>query len=870
MLGTLTRREIRAHPLRTFLTSLGIVVGVAFITGILVLTATLQDQFGELFADRNANADVGITGITTFSEVYQGESDRPVPVSLLEEVANFDGVAAAEGIFGGQAAIVDANGNDVKNGSAPRVGISWPKTTSLSSFTLVAGRPPADGSEVAMDITTAENHGYSIGDDVIVITPSGLGHYELSGIVTFGVENRLLGASLIAFEYDTAATKFVGEDEEPTFQGIDVEAEPGVDPQRLADELDEILPEGFEATTSAEVAQRDADGALASLEFFRILLYIFAAIALVVSAFIINVTFSILVAQRTRDLALLRTLGMTNREVRTMVLGEAFFVGLAASIVGILAGIGLAELFRWVFNALGSELPQGNLVIQPVSIGIGLAVGVLMTIGASWWPAKRAGRVPPMAAFTGVAVGGDGHRRRTLIGAATMIIGIAVVWYSLNGNLRGDGGVRTGFSADVALMGAGALAVLIGATLLGPWLAGPITALVGAPFARFAGVTGQMARTSSQRDVHRTASTASALMIGVAVITAMVIILASIRTSTLGAIDDTISADLVVASTTRAGFTPEIGRLLGGERGEPMPSTLQGVSRVQAGQFRVDDDIHFLFAMNPRTGADMVRIDMVEGSISNLSNGALPVVLVHQSLAEQLGWNMGDIVEVEFAVAGFKDVKIGGIYENGSLFGTQSIDLVLDLSTYDRFFAYNQDIQVFLKLKPDVTESQARRQIDPILAPYPQVELLDVAEFKDSQTSVLFQILGFMGVIVLFTIAIAALGIVNTLFLSVFQRTREFGLLRVVGMEYRQVRHMVTWEAVMISSYGVLIGSILGTGLAWAVVRLLSDQGLRSFDIPAIFVVVLFALAWVVGVLAGSLPARRAAKVDMLAAVTTD
>lgn len=870
MLFTLTRREVRAHPLRTVLTSLGIVVGVSFITGILVLTSTLQNQFGALFADRNANADVGITGITEFSEVYAGESKKPVPVELLSEVENFPGVVAAEGVYGGQAGIVDEDGNRVENARAPRVGLSWPKNTSLSSIVLVDGRPPRDGTEVAMDVTTAENHGYEVGDDVIVITTSGRETYTLSGVLSFGVDNRLLGATLIAFEYDTAATKFVEKGEAPKFEGIDVEAAEGVDPQKLAADLDEILPEGFEATTSAEVAERDADGALASLEFFQILLYIFAVIALVVSAFIINVTFSILVAQRTKALALLRTLGMTNRDVRWMVLGEALFVGIAASIVGILVGIALAQVFRWLFNVLGSELPGGSLVIEPLAVVAGLLVGVIMTVGASWWPAKRAGSVPPMAAFTGVAHSHGNFRRRMAVGAAMTASGILIVLYSLFGTLPGSDGVRTGFSLDVAVMGVGAFAVLIGTTMLGPALAGPITAVVGWPFARFAKVTGQMARTSSQRDVHRTASTASALMIGVAVITAMVIILGSIRTSTLGAIEDTITADLVVASTSRAGFTPEIGRLLGGELDDPMPSTLEGVSRVQAGQFRVDDGIHFLFALNPGSGAEMVRIDMIGGAVSNINDADIPVVLVHDDLAIAQGWKVGNTVELEFAEAGFAKVKIGGIYENGALFGTQSIDVVLDLDTYDRFFNYALDVEVFLKLKPGATEAEARQQIEPLIKPYGVAELLNIAEFKDSQTSVLFQILGFMAVIVVFTIVIAALGIINTLFLSVFQRTREFGLLRVVGMEYKQVRQMVTWEAVMISSYGVVVGAFLGTGLAWAIVKLLSDQGLRSFDIPQTFVVFLFLLAWIVGVLAGSLPARRAARADMLSAVTTD
>ncbi len=838
-----TIKGLLAHRLRLALTGPAIILGVTFITGTLVLTDTLHNTFTSLFGNVYQHVDFEVRGKAVFSQSNGSGGARPeISEALLPTVRSVPGVEEAQGTVGGYAQFIAPDGKAVTTSGAPTIGTSYNPSPQMASLHIVQGREPATPTEVEMDEGTAQKYHFRVGERVRILLPGSVQTFTLTGIVRFGTANNLAGATIAAFTLPTAQSLF---NEVGKLDAIDVLASPGADKTTVQHAIAARLPRGVEVVTGQTVANEQVnDINQAFLGFFSTSLLVFAFIALFVGGFTIFNTFSIIVGQRTRELAMLRMVGASRSQIFRSVLGEAAAVGLVASLLGlglgVLGAIGLEKLL----SGFGFTLPAGALAFEVRTVVVALVVGVGVTVISAISPARRAVRIPPIAAITEQSSDvSESSRRRIAVGSVGTIAGIGLLALGLA-------------VPAIQLVGLGAVGIFVGAGMLAPLVARPLSSAIGRPVARALGIAGRLGRENSMRSPRRTAQTAAALMVGLGLVSTMAVFGASLSRSATSSIDQAISANYVITSSSRGNFSAAVG---------PAAAQVPGakaVSTVYAGAFQFKDSVSQLTAVSADHLSDTVILRLSSGRGSPaLAAGDL---LIDTTTANADNLKVGSVVPVKFATIGSTTARIGGIYEPNNVIGHYLAGEHYFLTHFDQPLPV-ATLVTTTSGSPDITAALNRG-----LSAYPGLKIQTRAQFIQSQQAQVNQLLGLVYALLALAVVIALIGIVNTLMLSVFERTHEIGLLRAVGMRRRQVRAMIRAESLILAIFGALIGIVLGTGLGVALSASLKKQGITDVVVPYTSLVVFLVLAALLGLVAASWPARRAANLDVLAAVAVE
>ncbi len=841
----LTIKSIFAHKIRFLLTTVAVVAGVAFVVGSFTLTDSVRKQFNQLFTDINANIDLTVRAQEKFDVGAFGNT-APVDANLLPQIQQTPGVAAAEGTAGGFPAIViDPKGEAVLPVGGPPLGINWSQEPSLSQTILKEGAGPEADDQVAFDSRLFDKSGYAIGDTVTVQTPLGNKQYTLVGRFNFGEANSLAGAYLVAFTTTEAQTQFnlVGK-----YQQIPVKVAEGADKATVQQAIASELPAGVEVVPTEQVVKESQDNLSGIINTFGTVLLAFAGISLFVAAFLIFNVFLIVVGQRVRELALLRAVGATGGQVAGSVLLEGVAVGLVASVIGYFGGIVVALLLNFVLNSAGFGSGNTQLVLSPKSVLVAFAVGVGTTVLASILPARLATRIPPVAAMReGFRLSLGSTKFLGTIGGIMVVVGGAAIAWALLAS-------PDTLPLFVAL-GTGALVVFVGTALLSAALAGPIARALGLPFRAIYKTTGEMARQNAAREPSRTAFTAAALMIGLALVSMTLVVGSSLRTSFVKTLGTSISADWFVRTDSFFGFTPDVAAQL---KQSPEFSAVTG---VQQGQMQVGGSTKQFSAVDFPVIDDLLQIEITDGSVSS-DRG----LLVKREVAEEQGFKVGDTVTVVFQNTGPVPLTVLALYDNSSVLG----NWVIDENTYNDNFIDHTDVLVAAKSAPGVSSADARVALEEITSPYPQLKVEDKAEFKQSREDQLNQLLVVILVFLILAIVIAGIGILITLALSVFERTRELGLLRAVGMQRPQLRRMIRIEAVIVAVFGALLGVVVGVAFGVALAIAIPNDVISTVDVPWILLFFMIVIAGLLGVVAAVYPAWRAGRLKVLDAIGSE
>jgi putative ABC transport system permease protein len=839
------------------LTALAVVLGVSFIAGTLVLTATIQKTFDDLFADINRGTDAAVRSASVIKGNFGNDQRANVPGSLVAVVEKTPSVEAAVGNIQPYAQAIDNHGKAIGGNGPPTFGLGWDPNPKLNQFHLVSGHAPAINNQIVVDKGTADKGGFHVGEAVTILTTKTPQKYQLAGIAKFGTVDSLAGASIILF---TPAQAQVVADVHNEFSQISVVAKPGVSQTQVAQDIQHTLltddpghASQYQVITGKALTKENQDAVHNALGFISTALLVFAFVALIVGMFIIYNTFSIVVAQRMREMALLRAIGASKRQVLASVIGESVVVGILASAVGVVAGVGLSIGLKAVMNAVGFQIPGSGVVLRPNAIVIGLLVGTIVTIVSAVVPARQAARVPPIAAMRALALERPINRFRRLgIGGLILALGILSLFFGLFG------------SSGISLVGIGALLMLVGVFVVSPLFARQLARIIGRPLTALRGVVGNLARENAARNPRRTATTGAAVMIAVSLVGFITIFASSANASIGSAIDQQLKTDYIV--TLKGGGGPGGGGIspVLAQRIAALPE-IEASSAIRLGSAEVNGSQTFLAAADTAQISRLYDFGGVSGSVSDVG---LNAIAVSSRKADSKHLKIGDLLPTRFVQTGTVPLRVAFIYKNNTLAG----DYIISLATFEKNFAAQRqlDAQIFAKLKPGVSVAKGRAAIAPLVAPYPNAELQDNAQYKADQKKQVNQVLVLVYVLLFLAVIIAFIGIVNTMTLSIYERTKEIGLLRAVGSSRRQVRSMVRWEAVIIALFGTLLGIAMAVFFGWAVVDSLHDQGFTKFSAAPgslIFIVVVTGIATL---LWASLPARRAARLDVLRAIDQD
>jgi putative ABC transport system permease protein len=838
----ITFKSIFAHKIRFLLTTIAVIAGVSFVVGSFTLTDSVRAQFDQLFSDLNANTDLTVRSQEKFDVGAFGDT-APVPESLLPEIKAVDGVSSAQGsVQGIPALVINAEGKAVSPLAGPPLGVNWGDDPELSQLILKGGARPEADDEVAFDQRLFDEAKYNIGDTVTVQTAQGSQSYKLVGEFSFGENNALAGAFLVAFTTPELQRQF---NLEGQFNQIQIAVADDADVETVRQEITSILPNGVEVVSTEQVVDESQENVGSIVDIFGTVLLVFAGVSLFVAAFLIFNVFLIVVGQRVRELALLRAVGATGGQVAGSVLLEGLFVGLVAAVIGYFAGLVVALFLNFVLNAGGFGSGDTALVLSPRSILVAFGVGVGTTLLASILPAISATRIPPVAAMReGFKLSLGSTKVLGLAGGLMVVLGGAAITWALTAS-------PDTVPLFVAL-GIGAFVVFVGTALLSAALAGPIARLLGLPFRGIYKTTGEMARQNAAREPNRTAFTAAALMIGLALVGMSLVVGSSLRTSFIKTLGTGIKGDWYVTTDSFFGFSPDVANQL------KQAPEFSAVSGVQQGQMQVAGSTKTFSAFDFSVADQLLNLDIQEGGISQDTG-----LMVKTDVAEELGLQVGDMVTVTFQATGDVQLPLIAIYENSGVAG----NWVVDQTTYRNNFTDQTDFLVSLKAADGVSPEQARAAIEQAIASYPQLKAQDRAQFEETQEAQLNSLLIVIVVFLLLAIGIAAVGIVITLALSVFERTRELGLLRAVGMSRPQVRRMIRIEAVIIAVFGALLGVVVGVIFGVALSIAIPDDVINTVDVPWLTLVVMVVFAAILGVLAALYPAWRAGRLQILEAI---
>jgi putative ABC transport system permease protein len=873
-----TLQSLAAKKLRLVLTSIAVVLGVAFMAGTFVLTDTLGSVFDNLFADTTKGVDAVVRAREAFEAAdEQGnntETRPPVPASLVREVRKVPQVAQAQGSLIGYALVIGKDGDAVQN-QAPTLASPWrPPSVSVNrSLDIQAGHGPRAPDEVMLDKKTFDDGGFRIGQASITCPPAASDptagpkscvkinflsveprFFKITGtFISGGSEDGLAGATLTAFTPPVAqeVTGNTGR-----WSQIEVRGTADLSEVEVRDGIRTALADAgqtkqFEAITGDKLAEEQADSIKDNLSFFNTFLLIFALIALFVGAFIIYNTFSITVAQRTRELGLLRALGASGRQVVGSVALEALVVGIVASVLGILLGLAIVKPLEALLSAFGIDLPGGPLQVLPRTVIVSLIVGIGVTFVSALAPARRAARVAPIAALRDQALPPTSGRRRYLWGGLLAVVGLVALFYGLFGG--------SGSAAEMVGI-AGAL-VFIGVAMLSPLIARPVTRFLTLPAEWTNRITGLLAQKNAMRNPRRTSSTAAALMIGLALVSLIAIFGASAKDSFAAAIEDQTRADFVLSPEGFQPFSPEAARAVrtGFQQEFGKPGTQ---IQFRSGSVKFGDEAVAVTGVpgNVERGVDIRLRPGAQTRAFDRDGG----VFIYKDVASDKHLKVGDTVDTVFPKATIP-LTVQGIFTDQRVI---SQDYLVSLTDW-KYFDEATDFTVIILKPPGVTTAEAQKVVDQVAKDFPSIKAQNKAQFKDSQLAQFDQILGLMYVLLLLAVVIALIGILNTLALSVYERTREIGLLRAVGMTRKQTSRMVRGEALIVAVFGSLLGLAIGVIFGAAIVQALDSEGI-SLTLPVTQLVVFLVLAGLFGVLAGWVPARRAAHLDVLRAINTE
>jgi putative ABC transport system permease protein len=831
MIVKVTLRNLVAHKVRLALTALAVVLGVAFVAGTLVFTDTMSRQFDDLFARIGDGVAVQVRAKKVIDS-YETADARSVPASLLGTVRGVPGVAGADGEVNGFAAVVGRDGKVVGGSGPPQIGIGW--RPGDPDNPMKAGRGPARPGEVAVDDTTARKAGLRVGDPVRVLIQGPPQTATVVGILDSG---NLLGATVTSFDMGTAQRLLLRPGE---FSDIVVTARDGVPETALRDRIGRVLPSPeYEAITGTKFREENKSQVAQILSFVRTFLLVFAVISIFVGAFIIFNTFSMLVAQRSRELAMLRALGASRGQVTRAVLGEAIGVGIAGSTLGLAGGAGLALALRELFRATGAEI-GGSLVFTLKPVLWAYAVGVVVTVVAAYLPARRAAKIPPVAAMRDdVALPRRSMRMRLVAGALMTVAGAVLTGFGLGG-------------APLAMLGVGAGLVFLGVAMLAPVISRPVVRVLGAAYPRLFHTPGRLARQNAMRNPRRTAATASALMIGLALVSAINVMSSSAKASVADQVDKTFAADYLVMPNS-PGFGPdEPARAVAAVPG------VAAVTAVYQGRFKVGADQQpFVSTAAPSELVRSARMRIVSGSADLGRDG----LLVDEPTARSARLRPGSTLTARFADGRGQTVRVAGIYARNALLGHRILALP-SLRAHSEHPA-----GAVLLVTATRADDATRHAVERALSGYPNLKVQDQSDVKESAQESIDRLVVLITVLLTLSIIIAALGIINTLALSVIERTREIGLLRAVGTSRRQTRRMIRLESVVIAVFGAVLGISIGVVFGVAIQRAVSDEGLNVLSVPVPTLALYLALSAVIGVIAAVWPAWRAARLDVLKAI---
>ncbi len=838
-------KGLMGRKIRALLTAFAIVIGVTMVSGTFVLTDTIQKGFDGIFGASYAQTDAVIAG----KEIVKGSQSgaATVPESLLTQVRALDEVETAGGTIApntsNHAEIVGRDGKPVGSGGAPQFGLGYDASQpQFSPLRLKTGQWPQGPRQVTVDAGTADGEKLAVGDSVVVSTLGTRHRYEVTGIASFGGLDSLGGATMAIWDLPTAQTLL---NKEGRYDGISIVAKEGTSADDLIRAVEPLVPASLEVKDAAQQAAADATETNVIVKAIRYFLLGFGGIALFVGAFVIFNTLSITVAQRTREFATLRTLGASRKQVMRSVVIEGLVIGLLASVIGLFAGFGLAKLL----SALGGELPEAGMVFSLRTVLVSLALGTAITLLASIMPALRATRVPPIAAVREGSTLPPSRFAAHSLKTAVVVIAASVAAISV-------GIFASGLStmAVLLLLGIGILALFVGVALAAPHMVKPLTRVVGLPARRGGGIAGDLASSNSVRNPSRTASTAAALMIGLTLVTVVAVLGAGLRTTVESAVTDQVNAAYIVNGVDDVPFEAAEGDALARVPGVNTASQVRVDKALVAGE---EKDVT---GVDPATIARFYTFDWTDGSEASVAQLAADGALVTQTYADDQDLAVGDPLSIQTASGDKQAVVIAGVYD------PPEIDQMLGSITiaqqaFDEVFPQPKNKFTFLDAGAD-----ANQALTAAAANFSDAKLNTGAAFAHAYTQGFASFLNFLYVLLAFSVVVSLFGMVNTLVLTVFERTRELGMLRTIGMTRRQTRRMIRHESVITALIGAALGLPLGIFLALLVTQALSQYDI-AISIPLPELVAFTVVAILAGLGAAILPARRASRLNVLDAL---
>jgi putative ABC transport system permease protein len=841
-------RNVFAHKARLLMTVLAVLLGVAFVSGTLVFTNTISDAYQKSSAKGFDQVDVAVRPDRPAPEDDSVARRQKLTRPLLDKAAGVPGAASAIGVVNGFTAIADKDGKLIGGGFQSQGGNYWSGEDGGKDprYPLATGRAPHGADEVAIDSETAKRAGYEVGDTLRLSVDGPVLEPVVTGVFTTDDGNVAAGGSLALFDTATAQRLFhsVG-----SYDEIDVKAAPGTSQTALRSALDEVVPKDVASTaTGRQLADDQAEQISSAMSGLKTGLLVFAGIALFVGTFIIANTFTMLVAQRTKELALLRAVGASRRQVTRSVLIEAFVVGAVAAVGGLAAGIGIGAGMRSLMGTLGATVPGGPLVVSPGTIGTALLVGVLVTMLAAWLPGRRAAKIPPVAAMSSVHAKATTKSLvlRNTIGALFSAAGVAVVLYATT--MDGSDGQ--------APMGLGAVLLIIGVFVLTPLLSRPLIA-AAAPALRVFGISGKLARQNSVRNPRRTAATASALMIGLTLITGMTVMAGSLQRAIDKMASSAIRADYVVSMANGNSLSPDVGKKLTAVDG------VTDVSSLRNAPSRIDRRTEFLTGVNGAAIGKLTDLTVTDGAFE--VGGAR--VVVDADTAESHGWKAGSRFRVSYEDGEKGNLTVAGVYEGNVMIQ----GIILDNATLSPHQDGDaRDMQVMVKTAGGASDA-VKNRLEKALGDNPAIQVQSKKDLSESIAQMFTLMLNMLYGLLAMAVIVAVLGVVNTLAMSVFERSQEIGMLRAIGLDRKGIKRMVRLESLVISLFGGVLGIGLGVFFGWAAGELLgSRMATYELVLPWGRMAVFLLLAATVGVLAALWPARRAARLNMLTAIKSE
>ena len=827
-------RNLAAHKVRLALTVLSVVLGTAFVAGSFVFTDTLQKTFDSIFENTAQGVDVRVS--------TEERNTGGVPIADVDKIAAIDGVRAVAPAVSGQIVLINADGGAVQTGGAPSIGQSYlPADKAITPpDPYKAGGPPTATGDIALNVSAAERASLTVGDQARVLVPSrGIIDVTLSGIYTSSGSDT--GGYIGALFTDEQARGLFTDGQHVDY--IDV-AGNGVSQTDLAQRVEQVFPD-LKVQTGDQVREETKAQVDTALSFINYFLLAFGAIALLVGTFIIYNTFSMIVAQRLRELALLRAVGASRAQVGRSVVTEALIVGLIGSVIGLLAGIALAYGLRGLLNAFDVGLPEGSLQVSPRTVVVALVVGVVVTTLSAYAPARRASKIPPVAAMREeFASTGDSLHVRTISGAVLGVIGAVLLVLGSRGT--GEGAALT--------VGGGAFALIIAVLLGAPALSQPVVGVLGAVFAKPFGAVGRLARTNAVRNPRRTAATAFALTLGLMLVTVIGVFGSSAKASINALVDVGVSADYILSGPNAIGVPRGAADAVRALPDVQSATSLHGVRAKVNGEDEQGASLD-----GPIDG--VLDYQIVEGTADLSGNN----MMVSQTTSRENGWTVGSTQTLTGSNGKQYPAVVAGVFEDNQLIGSW----IVSDEAYRTLMPADSlpDFAVLVKAKPGTDLTALRGELETATEKYVVIQVQDREEFKGTQGQQINTLLAILYGLLALAVVIAILGIINTLALSVVERRREIGMLRAVGMQRGQMRRTIYLESVLIAVYGAAVGVLLGIAFGWAFVSTLKDQGLGEVTIPWGQVVGMLIGSGVVGVLAALWPANRAAKTKPLEAI---